>query len=225
MVKFSLTGKLAKTMTPPVISHLAKFIEFLTNNNKLHNLKTIIWESLNTLLIGSGLDEEIVIDNIQFQLQVHLIVLNHLRSPEVKKRKNLRVSFEETVEVFHPAKPFFNKSYKTDLANFVNVILKFYLDKTSYPEVGHLYANHVCQVISAFKSYSVDRKLSQSLPVVNDKTSSFRLYESYVKTWINDDKILTYNLISVIVGLLESIENSDEQLIIVEDLDLVIIIL
>lgn len=221
MVKFSLTGKLAKIMTPPVMSHLAIFLEFLTSDTTLHSFKSIIWNNLNTRLIGSGLDEEIIIDNIQFQLQVHLIVLNNLRIPEVKKKKNLRVTFEETEEILRPSKLFFNENYKTDLANFVNSILQFYLNKTSYSEVGHLYANHVCQVISAFKNYGVDKKLSQTLPVTNDKTSLFRLYESYVRIWINDDKILTYNLISVIIGLLESIENMYERIIIIEDFNLV----
>ncbi|XP_001950973.1 E3 ubiquitin-protein ligase listerin [Acyrthosiphon pisum] len=221
LVKFSLTGKLAKTMTPPVISHLAVFLEFLTNNNRLHNLKTAIWNNLNTLLIGSGLDEEIIFDNILSNLQVHLIVLNHLRNPVVKKKKNLRVTFEESGEVFLPSKTLLNDDYQNDLGNFVNVVLQFYLDRTSYPEVGHMYANHVCQVILAFKNYGVDQKLSQTLTGTNDNTSSsFRLYERYVKTWINDDKVLTYNSISVIVGLLETIDNENERISMIDDLNL-----
>lgn len=208
-------------MTPPVISHLAIFLEFLTNDNTFHSLKTTIWNNLNTLLIGNGLDEEIIFDNILGRLQVHLIVLNHLRSPQVKKKKNLRVTFEETVEVSSPVESFINESFKTDLANFVIVVLQFYLDKTSYPEVGHMYANHVCQVIIAFKNYNIYQKLSETLSVINYKTSSFSLYESYVKKWINDDKVLTYNLISVIVGLLETVENEEERLIMIEDLNLV----
>lgn len=87
MVKFSLSGKLAKTMTPPVISHLTIFLEFLTNNNTFYSLKTIIWNYLTTLLIRNGLEEEISFDNIVGRLQVNLIVLNHLRSPQVKKKK------------------------------------------------------------------------------------------------------------------------------------------
>lgn len=210
-------------MTPPVISHLAIFLEFLTNDNTFHSLKTIIWNNLNTFLIGSGLDEEIIFDNIIGQLQVHLIVLNHLRSPEVK-RKNLRVTFEKTEEVFHPTKLFFSDEYKTDLTNFVIAVLQFYLNKTSYPEIRHMYANNVCQVILAFKTYDIANKLSQTLPVVNDKRSSlFSLYENYVKTWINDNKVSTYNTISVIIGLLETIENEEERLIIIDDLNLVII--
>jgi len=225
LVKFSLAGKLAKTMTPPVISHLAVFLEFLTNDKRLHSFKTTIWNYLNHLLIGNGLGEEIIFDNILSQLQVHLIVLNHLRSPEIKKKKNLKVTFEETREVFCPATPLFYKNYKTDLTNFVNIILQFYLNKTSCFEVGHIYANHVCQVILAFKNYGVEQTLSQTLPVINEETtsSSFRLYENYVKKWINDDKILTYNSVSVIVRLLESIENEKEQSIMIEDLNLVII--
>lgn len=223
MVKFSLSGALAKVMTPPVISHLAVFLEFLTNNKRLHSLKTTIWNNLNTLLIGSGLDEEIIFDNILSQLQVHLIVLNHLRNPVVKKKKNLRVTFEESGEVFLPSKPLFNDDYQNDLANFVNVVLQFYLDRTSYPEVGHMYANQVCQVILAFKNYGVDQKLSQTLPATNDNTSSsFRLYEKYVKTWINDDKVLTYNSISVIIGLLETIDSENEQTTMIDDLNLVL---
>lgn len=211
-------------MTPPVISYLAIFLEFLTNDHKFHSSKTMIWNNLNTFLIGSSLNEEIIVDNIVNQLQVHLIVLNHLRNPEVKKKKNLRVTFEETEEIFRPAKTFFNDDYKNDLTNFVIVVLQFYLDKTSDREVGHIYANHVCQVILAFKIYDIDKKLSQTLPFLNDETSSsFSLYENYVKTWINDDKVLTYNTISVIVGLLETIENVKERLIMIEDLSLVII--
>lgn len=227
MVKFSLSGKLAKTMAPPVISHLAIFLEFLTNNNTLHSLKTIIWNYLNTLLIENGLDEEIIFDNILAQLQVHLIVLNHLRSPDIKKKKNFRVKFEETEEVLSPAKPLFNDDYKTDLVNFVIVILKFYLDKTSNSEIGHMYCNHICQVILAFKEYEVDKKLSNTLLTLKDHdngtSSSFKLYNSYYKTWINNDKVLTYNSISVIVGLLNSIDNVQKRLIIIEDLNLVII--
>lgn len=224
LVKFSLTGKLAKTMTPPVISHLALFLEFLTNDITFHNLKSRIWNNLNTLLIESGLSEEIIFDNILGELQVHLIVLNHLKSPDVKKKKNLRVTFEETEEVFCPAKSVFNDGYKTDLSNFVNSALEFYLKKTSYSEAGYMYANHVCQVILAFKSYGVDKTLSQTLPVINDeRSSSFRLYEHYIKTWINDDKVLTYNSISVIIGLLETIEDKEEQSIIIKDLNLVIL--
>ncbi|KAF0764977.1 E3 ubiquitin-protein ligase listerin [Aphis craccivora] len=220
LIKFSLTGKLAKTMTPPVISHLAVFLEFLTNN-KLHSLKTTLWDNLNTLLIGSGLDEEIVFDNIIGQLQVHLIVLNHLKNPIVKKKKNLRVTFEESGEVFLPSKQLLSDDYQNDLANFVNVVLQFYLDRTSYPEVGHMYANHVCQVILAFKNYGVDQKLSQTLPGTNDNTSSsFRLYDRYVKTWINDEKVLTYNSISVIIGLLETIDNDNERITMIDDLNL-----
>lgn len=226
LVKFSLGGKLAKTMAPPVISHLAIFLEFLSNNNTLHSLKTTIWNYLNTLLIENGLDEEIIFDNILAQLQVHLIVLNHLRNPDIKKKKNYRVKFEETVEVLSPEKPFFNDDYKTDLENFVIVILKFYIDKTSNTEIGHMYSNHVCQVILAFKEYEIDQKLSQTLPSLEDHdgtSSSFKLYKSYFKTWINDDKVLTYNSISVIVGLLNSIENEEERRVIIEDLNLVII--
>lgn len=224
MVKFSLTGKLAKTMTPPVISHLAIFLEFLTNDNTLHDLKITVWDNLNIFLVGNGLEEEIIFDNILSQLQIHLIVLNHLRCPDVKKKKNLRVKFEETEEVSCPAKQFFNNDYKADLANFVNTVLQFYLDKTSYPDIGHMYANHLCQVILAFKDYGVDKKLSQTLPAMNDKTSSssFMFYESYIKPWITDDKVLTYNSISVIVGLLENTENEEERLIIIEDFNLVI---
>lgn len=226
MVKFSLTGKLAKTMTPPVISHLAVFLEFLTNNNTLHGLKTTIWNNLNTLLIGRGLDEEIIFDNILGQLQVHLIVLNHLRNPVVKKKKNLRVTFEESGEGFLPSKPLFNDDYQYDLGNFVNVVLQFYLDKTSYPEIGYMYANHVCQVMLAFKNYGAYQKLSQTLPSTNDNTSSsFRLYDRYVKTWINNDKVLTYNSISVIVGLLEIVYEESEQTSMIEDFNLVIIII
>jgi len=224
LIKFSLAGKLAKTMTPPVISHLAVFLEFLTIN-KLHSLKTTIWDNLNTLLIGSGLNEEIVFDNILGQLQVHLIVLNHLRNPIVKKKKNLRVTFEESGEVFLPSKQLLSDDYQNDLASFVNIVLQFYLDRTSYPEVGHMYANHVCQVILAFKNYGVDQKLSQTLPGTNDNTSSlFRLYDRYIKTWINDEKVLTYNSISVIVGLLETIDNDNERITMIDDLNLVFII-
>lgn len=225
LVKFSLAGKLAKTMTPPVISHLALFLEFLKTDNTFHSLNTTIWNKLNSLLIGNGLDEEIIFDNILSQLQVHLIVLNHLRSPEVKKRKNLRVTFEETEEVLRPPKQLFNDGYKNDLADFVNVLLKFYLDKTSCLEVGHMYANHMCQVLLVYKDYGVHTKLAQILSVTNDETlsSPFRLYVSYVKTWINDDKVLTYNSISVIVGLLEIIDHEDEQSIMINDLNLVII--
>lgn len=226
LVKFSLGGKLAKTMAPPVISHLAIFLEFLTNNNTFHSLKTTIWNYLNTLLIENGLDEEIIFDNILTQLQVHLIVLNHLRSPDIKKKKNFRVKFEETVEVLSPEKPIFNDDYRTDLENFVIVILKFYLDKTSNSEIGHMYSNHVCQVILAFKEYQVDKKLSQTLHILkdhDDTSSSFKLYNSYFKTWINNDNVLTYNSISVIVGLLNSIDNEEERLIIIEDLNLVMI--
>lgn len=224
MVKFSLAGKLAKTMTPPVISHLAIFLEFLTNDNIFYSLKTTIWNDLNTLLIGNGLEEEIIFDNILGRLQIHLIVLNHLRSPQVKKKKNLRVTFEEIVEVSSPVESFVNDSFKTDLTNFVIVVLQFYLNKTSYPELGHMYANHVCQVILAFKNYDIYQNLSQTLPVINDKiSSSFNLYENYVKKWINDDKVLTYNSISVIVGLLETVENEEERLIMIEDLNLVLL--
>lgn len=217
-------------MTPPVVSHLAVFLEFLTNDSSLHSLKTIIWNNLNTLLIKNGLDEEIIFDNIQSQLQVHLIVLNHLRNPEVKKKKNLRVTFEVTGEVSRPAKSFLNDNYKTDLGDFVNDVLQFYLNKTSHPEVGHMFANHVCQVILAFKSYGVDQKLSQTLPVLNNEissssSSSFSLYENYVKTWINDVNVLTYNSISVIIGLLDTIENREEQSVVIEDLNLVTIYL
>lgn len=212
-------------MTPPVISHLAIFLDFLTYNDSFHSLKMEIWNSLNTLLIGNGLDEEIIFDNILSQLQVHLIVLNHLKSPEVKIKKNLRVTFEETEEVFCPVKPFFNDNYKQDLTSFVNSVAQFYLKKTLHPEVGHMYANHVCQVILAFKSYEIDRKLSQLLPVFNNKTPSpFSLYENYIKMWINDDKVLTYNLISVILGLLGTVEDEKEQSIMIEDLNLVFII-
>jgi len=211
-------------MTPPVISRLAIFIEFLINNETFHSLKTTIWNNLITLLIGSGIDKEIIFDNIMGQLQVHLIVLNHLRSPEVKKKKNLRVTFEETEEVFRPTKLFFSDNYKTDLTNFVIVVLQFYLDKTSYPDVGQMYVNHVWQVILAYKNYGIVSKLSQTLPVLNEKTSpSFSLYENYVKIWINDDKVLTYNLISVIVGLLDTVDNEEERLIMIKDLNLVII--
>lgn len=227
MVKFSLSGKLAKTMAPPVISHLAIFLELLTNNNTLHCLKTTIWNYLNTLLIKNGLDEEIIFDNILAQLQVHLIVLNHLRNPDIKKKKNFRVKFEETVEMLSPENPVFNDDYKTDLENFVIVILKFYLNKTSNPEIGHMYSNHVCQVILAFKEYGVDEKLSQTLPILKDDddntSSSFNLYKNYVKTWINDDKVLSYNSLSVIVGLLNSINSEEKRQIIIEDLNLVII--
>lgn len=225
MVKFSLTGKLAKTMTPPVISHLAIFLEFLTNDNTFHSLKSTIWNNLNNLLIGNGLDEEIIFDNILGQLKVHLIVLNHLRNPEVKRKKNLRVTFEESTEMPHQPKPSFNDGYKSDLTNFVIIVLQFYLDKTSYPEIGHMYANHVCQVILAFKNYDIYKKLSQTLLIPNDKASlslSFRLYESYIKTWINDDRVLTYNSISVIVGLLETIDDDEERSNIITDLNLVI---
>lgn len=187
-------------------------------------MKMEIWNSLNTLLIGNDLDEEIIFDNILSQLQVHLIVLNHLKSPEVKIKKNLRVTFEETEEVFCPVKPFFNDNYKQDLTSFVNSVSQFYLKKTLHPEVGHMYANHVCQLILAFKSYKIDRKLSQLLPVLNNKTSPpFSLYENYIKTWINDDKILTYNSISVILGLLETVEDEKEQSIMIQDLNLVFI--
>lgn len=212
-------------MTPPVISHLAIFLEFLTSDDTFHDLKSTIWNNLNTLLIGNGLEEEIIFDNILSQLQVHLIVLNHLRNPEVKRKKNLRVTFEESKEVSRQPKPFFNNSYKSDMTNFVNIVLQFYLDKTSYPEIGHMYANHVCQVILAFKNYDVYKKLSQTLPIPNDKTllsSSFRFYESYIKTWINDDRVLTYNSISVIVGLLETIDDEEERSNIIADLNLVI---
>lgn len=226
LVKFSLTGKLAKTMTPPVISHLALFLEFLRNDNTFHSLKTIIWHNLNSLLIGNGLDEEIIFDNILAQVQVHLIVLNHLKSPEVKKRKNLRVTFEETEEVLRPVKQLFNDGYKSDLVDFINVILKFYLNKTSCHEVGHLYANHVCQVLLIYKDYGIHSKLAQILPITDDVTlsSPFRFYVSYVKTWIDNDKVLTYNSISLIFGLLEIINNEEERSIIINDLNLVIII-
>lgn len=227
LVKFSLSGKLAKTMAPPVISHLAIFIEFLTDNTIFHSLKTTIWNNLNMLLLGNGLNDEIIFDNILTQLQVHLIVLNHLKSPDIKKKKNFRVKFEETEEVFCPEKPYFNEDYKTDLENFVNVVLQFYLHKTSCPEIGYIYSNHLCQVILAFKEYGVDQKLSQSLHNIEDNTSSsspsFKLYNNYIKTWIKDDKVLTYNLVSVIVGLLNSIDNEEERQIIIEDLNLVII--
>lgn len=211
-------------MTPPVISHLAIFLEFLTNDNTLHNLKITVWDNLNIFLVGNGLDNEIIFDNILSELQVHLIVLNHLRSPDVKKKKNLRVKFEETEEMSCPAKQFFNNDFIADLANFVNNILQFYLDKTSCPDVGHMYSNHICQVILAFKDYGIDKKLSQTLPAINDNTSSpsFRFYESYIKTWITNDKVLTYNSISVIVGLLENIDDEEERLTIIEDLNLVI---
>lgn len=213
-------------MTPPVISHLAVFLEFLTKHNKLNSLKTTIWNNLSTLLIGSGLDEEIIFDNILSQLQVHLIVLNHLRNPVVKKKKNLRVTFEGSGEVLLPSKPLFNNDYQNDLANFVNVVLQFYLDRTSYPEIGYMYANHVCQVILAFKNYGVVQKLSQTLPGSNDNTSSsFKLYERYVKAWINDDKVLMYNSISVIIGLLETIDNDNERINMIDGLNLVFIII
>lgn len=224
MVKFSLTGKLAKTMTPPVISNLAMFLETLPNNNMLHGLNSLIWNNLSTFLTKNGLDEEIIFDNILSELQVHLIVLNNLRSPEVKKIKNLRVTFEKTEEVISKPKPNISEHYKTDLTNFVDIVLQFYLNKTKCPEVGHMYINHICQVILAFKNYGVYKKLSQTLPVINDEpsSSSFRLYKSYVKTWINDDKVLAYNTISVIVGLLEVTEIEEERLIMIDDLNLVI---
>lgn len=212
-------------MTPPVISHLAIFLETLPNDNVLHSLKSTIWNNLITFFTENGLDEEIIFDNILSQLQIHLIVLNHLRNPEVKKMKNLRVTFEKSQEVISPPKPNISEDYKSDLVNFVNIVLQFYLNKSTCPEVGYMYANHVCQVILAFKNYGVDKKLSQTLPVINDETlsSSFRLYKSYIKTWINDDKVLVYNIISVIIGLLEVIENEEERLIMIDDLNLVII--
>lgn len=227
LVKFSLTGKLAKTMTPPIISHLALFLEFLGNDNTFHSLKTTIWNNLNYLLIGNGIDEEIIFDNILGQLQVHLIVLNHLRSPEVKKKKNLRVTFEETEEVLRPAIQLFNDDYKNDLADFVNNILKFYLDKTSCLGVGPMYANHMCQVLLIYKDYGVHSKLAKLLPVTDDEilSSPFRLYVNYVKWWMNDDKVLTYNSISVILGLLEIIDNEEERSIMINDLNLVGIII
>jgi hypothetical protein len=226
LVKFSLTGKLAKTMTPPVISHLALFLEFLRNDNTFHSLKITIWDNLNYLLIGNGLNEEIIFDNILSQLQVHLIVLNHLKNPEVKKRKNLRVKFEETEEVLCPVKQLFNDDYKNDLIDFINVVLKFYLNKTSCFEVGHLYANHVCQVLLIYKDYGIHSKLAQILPITDDEKLSppFRLYVSYVKTWIDNDRILTYNSISLIIGLLEIIINEEERSIMINDLNQVIII-
>lgn len=213
-------------MTPPVISYLTVFLEFLTKDKLFYGFKTTIWNTLYTILIKNGLDEEIIFDNIQCQLQIHLMVLNHLKNPQVKKKKNLRVTFEEEKETFYPPIPSFNESYRIDLENFVIAVLQFYLNKTSYPEVGHLYANQVCQVILVFKNYDIDKKLCLTLPVINNEISSstFRLYKNYFKMWINDDKILTYNSISVIIGLLESIENVEEQLIIIKDLNLVIIL-
>lgn len=214
-------------MTPPVVSHLTIFLEFLTKDKSLYDFKTSIWNHLYTILIENGLDEEIIFDDILCQLQIHLMVLNNLKNPQLKKKKNLRVTFDGEKEGFYPSTPYFNESYKTDLENFVNIVLQFYLNKTSYPEVGHLYANHVCQVILAFKNYGVDKKLCHTLPVINNEMSSsiFRFYKNYVKIWINDNKVLTYNSISVIIGLLESIENVEEQIIIIEDLNLVIIII
>lgn len=211
-------------MTPPVISHLAVFLNFLSNDDAFYSFKTEIWNSLNTFLIGKDLDEEIIFDDILSQLQLHLIVLNHLKCPEVKMKKNLRVTFEETEKVFCPTKLFFNDNYKTDLTSFVNSVSLFYLNKTLHPEVGHMYANHVCQVILAFKSYGIVWKLSQLLPVTNNKTSSpFRLYENYIKKWIDDHRVLTYNSISVILELLETVEDENEQSIMIEDLNLVFI--
>lgn len=211
-------------MTPPVISHLAMFLETLTNYNELHGLNNIIWNNLIQFLTKNGLDEEIIFDNILSKLQIHLIILNHLKSPEMKKMKNLRVTFEKTEEVISKPKPNISEDYKTDLTNFVDIVLQFYLNKTLCPEVGHMYINHICQVILSFKNYGVVKKLSQTLPVINDEpsSSSFRLYKSYVKTWINDDKILAYNTISVIISLLDVIENEEERLIVIDDLNLVI---
>ncbi|XP_050536904.1 E3 ubiquitin-protein ligase listerin isoform X2 [Daktulosphaira vitifoliae] len=218
LIKFCLTGKLAKAMTPPVISHLTLLLEVLIIDDALTNLKQIIWNSLKNLLI-TDLDKEIILENIQNQLHVHFIVLSHLKSPEIKIKKNLKVTFEEsTKDTYQPAKLCLNDSYYDDLVDFLSTHLYFYFEKSSNTEFGYLYANHICQVVSAFKNFGVIQKLTNTLVILNNPIDSpFKIYEWFVKKWLGSEYITTYNLLSLVIVLLENIKNYNEQAVIIDD--------
>lgn len=206
-------------MTPPVISHVTLLLEVLITDDALINLKHTVWKSLKDILMA-GLDEEFIIENIQNQLHVHFIVFSHLKSPEIKIKKNLKVTFEEPlIDTYQPAKLCLNDCYYDDLVNFVTTHLHFYFEKSSNREFGYLYANHICLVVSAFKCFGVIQKLSKTLVILNNPLNSpYEMYEWFVKKWLDSENILAYNLISLIIGLLENIKDENEHIVIIDDL-------